>query len=552
MELESIDCSISYLPGIENSAADCLSRQDCPIPLNSSYEKEADDRIYTAYSTPQDMLLHQQNDQDIVSAVKQLNEQSTIKNGPFKRYRNGLKVNENGILMKGWRIVIPKELEEKVIIDYHEQNHAGPEITTATIRERFWFKAILSKAEKILSQCQTCRKTKRDNPNKAELVIDVPEYKPWETIAMDVGTMPISSRGNVHFLLIVDMCSKFTAAIPLPHQRAELIKAALWKAWFGIFGMPRVLLSDQAKNMDGETIKKLCKELLIKKRRSSPYHPEGNGSAERAVGLLKSRMSAMCEARQMPIADWDLLVSETTLLINSQRNKSLGYPPFKLVFGKDGRLPVDNHYDLEQIGVEYPPEVVQADARANKRDAQISYKATHDRNSRSKEELKEGDIVLLKRNYGEYPKMAVKWESGPYTLINRVGPVNWAVENRKGVQKVYHQNLLKAAGTRREPEFSVTHSPYSLGNEELQVRATRNHVHINVPPETGSNATEGGGDNRVLDREGFTQNVFGDHVTQPATESPDVAPTPAAVATRSGRVSRPVMGNRLIDQVAEP
>ena len=253
----------------------------------------------------------------------------------------------------------------------------------------------------------------------------------------------------------------------------------------------------------------------------------------------------------MPISDWDLLVPEATLLVNSQRNKSLGYPPFKLVFGKDGRLPVDNHYNIDQIGVEYPPEVAQADARANKRDAQISYKATHDRKAGSKEELKEGDIVLLKRNYGKYPKMAVKWESGPYKLINRVGPVNWAVENQKGVQKVYHQNLLKPAGARNEPEFSVMHSPYSLtnlGNEGLRP----NRINIHVPPETGSSAAEGVRYDRVLDREGFIQNVLGDSNPQPVTDSPNELPRSTAVVTRSGRVSRPVVGNRLIDHVSDP
>ena len=553
MELESIDCSISYLPGIENSAADCLSRQDSTVSEDPSYEKEADDLIYTAYSTPKDLLLHQQADHDISSAVKQLKAHSDIKKGPLKRYKNGLKVSENGILMKGWRIVVPKNLEERVILDYHGQSHAGPEITAATIRERFWFKAVLSKTENVVSQCQTCRKTRRDNPNKAELVIDFPEYKPWETIAMDVGSMPISSRGNIHFLLIVDMSSKFTAAIPLPHQRSGLIKAALWKAWFGVFGAPKTLLSDQAKNMDGETIKQLCRELRIKKRRSSPYHPEGNGSAERAIGLLKSRLSAMCEARQVPISDWDLLISEATLLVNSQRNKSLGYPPFKLVFGRDSRLPVDNHYDLDQIGVDYPPEVAQADAKANQRDARISYKATHDRKAGSKEVLKVGDIVLLKRNYGDYPKMAVKWESGPYTLMKQVGPVNWVVENKKGVQKVYHQNLLKPAGSRKEPEFSVEHSPYSLKNAG-NVHPHNHRINVHVSPEPSGSLVEHTRQGEVLDRNGFTENVFRNPHPQPLAASPeaDEQPRSTAVVTRSGRISRPVLGNRLIDNVVDP
>ena len=92
---------------------------------------------------------------------------------------------------------------------------------------------------------------------------------------MDVGTMPESSRNNKYFLLVVDHSSKFCSAIPMPHQQSPLIKAALWKIWFGVYGIPRQLLSDQAKNMDGKVITDLCKELVIRKRHSSPITHKG-------------------------------------------------------------------------------------------------------------------------------------------------------------------------------------------------------------------------------------------------------------------------------------
>ena len=98
--------------------------------------------------------------------------------------------------------------------------------------------------------------------------------------------------------------------------------------------MPKRLLSDQGKNMDGNVIRDLCKELGIKKDRSSPYHPEGNGSAERAIGTLKYRLSAMCNSRGMGVEDWDLLLPEAVLLINSQVNKCTKFSPFKMVYGR--------------------------------------------------------------------------------------------------------------------------------------------------------------------------------------------------------------------------
>ena len=248
----------------------------------------------------------------------------------------------------------------------------------------------------------------------------------------------------------------------MPHQQAPLIKAALWKIWFGVYGIPRQLLSDQAKNMDGKVITNLCKEHAIRKRHSSPYHPQGNGFTERAIGILKTSLAAMCEARKMDIRDWDLLLPEAVLLINNQKNKCLKYSPFKYIFGQEARLLVDNYYDIDSVGEVVPPAIVQQDEKANRYEAKLAYKQEYDKRTSTKREFKTGDTVLLKRTFGEYPKMSVKWLYGPYTLVKRIGPVNWVVANKDGMQKVYHQDLLKYSGVRSEPEFTVEHKPYCL------------------------------------------------------------------------------------------
>ena len=46
-------------------------------------------------------------------------------------------------------------------------------------------------------------------------------------------------------------------------------------------GMVENILTDQAKNFEGEMMQHLCKLLGANKIRSSPYHPSGNGISER-------------------------------------------------------------------------------------------------------------------------------------------------------------------------------------------------------------------------------------------------------------------------------
>ena len=54
--------------------------------------------------------------------------------------------------------------------------------------------------------------------------------------------------------------------------------------------------------------------------------------------------------------------------------------------------------------------------------------------------------VIIKRTYGEFPKMNPVWKKGPYHIVQQVGPVNYSVRNAKGKTKVLHHDLIKPAG----------------------------------------------------------------------------------------------------------
>ena len=63
---------------------------------------------------------------------------------------------------------------------------------------------------------------------------------------------------------------------------------------------------------------------------STPYHPEGNGSTERTIGSIKTIIITMCQARSVPVEDWDLLLDKATLAYNNTVNKSRGFSPLQV------------------------------------------------------------------------------------------------------------------------------------------------------------------------------------------------------------------------------
>ena len=107
-------------------------------------------------------------------------------------------------------------------------------------------------------------------------------------------------------------------------------------------------------------------------------------------------------------------------------------------------LTFDNHAGLEFIGEDLERVVVQKRAAViNRSEAKETFKRQHDKNVYEPEEE-----VIIKRMYGEFPKMNQVWKEGPYHIVEHVWPVNYAVKNAKGETKVLCNDPIKPAGVK--------------------------------------------------------------------------------------------------------
>ena len=307
LELESIDYEIKHIAGKLNHVADALSRVEIEdVPTDITDVKEAEEQIYINKentSIPVSKLEEiQEADPYVRKVMQRLKNGKRIIKGPFRTLKN-LNI-KNGLLRKGERIVIPEKFQAELINQVHGQHHLGSENTILLLKARFWWRGMNQQVEELVRTCQTCSACKITKAPRAELVLNEDRLEPLrDSISIDIASMPKSLRGNNGFLLIIDLATKFVSVALLSSARAEFLHRGLWDKWFSIFGIPSTLRSDQGQNVDGNVIKELCGNLEIKKTRSSPYHPEGNGAAERAIGSIKTLMSLMCESRKIIIED---------------------------------------------------------------------------------------------------------------------------------------------------------------------------------------------------------------------------------------------------------
>ena len=121
-------------------------------------------------------------------------------------------------------------------------------------------------------------------------------------------------------------------------QTACTAAETLRNGYFGLFGVPAYLVSDQGKAFTGHIITHLCDLYGVQKLRTSPYHAQTNGQVECMnqmiicmIGKLEEDKKACC-SEHLP---------ELLLAYNTTRSTVTGYSPYYLLFGRRSRIPVD-------------------------------------------------------------------------------------------------------------------------------------------------------------------------------------------------------------------
>ena len=130
---------------------------------------------------------------------------------------------------KLYRIVVPDELVNKVLNYYHcalAGGHQGVIKTYCRIKESFYWPGMQKDVYEFVTLCDTCQRTKRDKPPKQANLKTIAPTRRFELVAMDILKLNKTHRGNTYLLVITDMFSKFTRAVPLPDMTTEAVAKA--------------------------------------------------------------------------------------------------------------------------------------------------------------------------------------------------------------------------------------------------------------------------------------------------------------------------------------
>jgi transposase InsO family protein len=157
------------------------------------------------------------------------------------------------------------------------------------------------------------------------------------------GPLKTSAAGNHYVVVTTDAFTKYVELAAIPNKTEDQVAKVLFERWFCRFSAPTVMISDQGKEFCNELVNRLCALWDVDKRRTSPYQPQTNSSAESYNRSMRKYITAMTDTH--PHMDWENLLPSMMLSYSCHVHRATGDSPFFLTFAHDPRLP---YFDIKK------------------------------------------------------------------------------------------------------------------------------------------------------------------------------------------------------------
>lgn len=282
-----------YTPGKYLAVADALSRSPRKSVEEISLTEEAVDLHVNMINSSwpiADVILENVKNETKKDRVLQAAMRHTLQGWPqhvsevepsvreLFSVRGELSVQQ-GLLVKGTRIVIPENMRTTIL----EKLHAG-HLGITKCRERakasVYWPGLANRLTTLIQQCSFCE-SKQPAQRKEPLQPTPLPDRPFQSVAADICDF----KGQ-QYLVLIDFYSRYMEIARLHDISSTSVIKSL-KTIFAHHGIPERLMTDNGRQFVSSQFQEFTTSWGVHHVTSSPYHPQGNGEAERAVQEAK-------------------------------------------------------------------------------------------------------------------------------------------------------------------------------------------------------------------------------------------------------------------------
>lgn len=243
-----------------------------------------------------------------------------------------------------------------------------------------------------------------------------------------VLSLPHTQRGNDSIFVVVDRFSKMAHFIPCM-KTTDVVQVAqlFFREVYRLHGVPQSIVSDRDSRFISHFWRSLWKLFKASLNMSSAYLPQTDGQTEVVNRSLGNMLRCLVGDN---LKSWDSILCQEEFAHNHAHNRSLGFSPFKVVYGLVPRGPLALT-DLPQLGefhgraVDLVTELasIHASAHANLEASSAKYKEFADKRRRELH-FQVGDFVwavLTKERFPsrQYNKLKPR-KIGPFEILEKI------------------------------------------------------------------------------------------------------------------------------------
>ena len=358
------------------------------------------------------------------------------------------------------QFVVPKSIRDEVLKQMHDcvlSGHLGRKKTEQKLLQRFYWFEVRDDIRLWITRCETCQTTKLPKNKGKSALGSLSVGAPLDRLSMDIlGPLPQTPRGNNYILVVNDCFTKWVEVFAVPDETAPTCARVILNEVICRYGCPLDLHTDQGRNFESHIFKELCDLLQIRKTRSSPRNPKGNGVTERFNSTLLAMIRAYINGQQR---NWDLNLGCLAGAYRATPSESTGLTPNMMMLGREVAMAhevvhgsrLTNKYESASMAGEYVINLRNQLQKSHEIARKHLEKEAERRKVRYDVNIRHNnfaiaDLVWLineTREVGVSQKLQPTF-LGPYVILAKYGVSNFKIQlDNQGKSRVVHHDKLK-------------------------------------------------------------------------------------------------------------